>query len=83
MVAGAFKGTDPGSSVTSKAHLVTYLVRDDQVLYRVATNVEWDFKDGKLDKGPVYVVSGKAAGKLDPAHHDALVRDFPAMDFLP
>jgi hypothetical protein len=79
-----FARSDRPSSVTSRAHLVTYLVRDDKVLFRAATDVEWLYtKDNQREKGPTYKLSGKTANKLDSEHRAALVRDFPEMDYLP
>jgi hypothetical protein len=84
------KGLDRATAgtATSIAHLVTYLVKDDRVLFRVATDATYVWTRDATSKrdtaaGPTYAVKGAAARKLDPAHRAALVRDFPDMDYLP
>jgi hypothetical protein len=84
-------GSDPARKVVSTAHLVTYLVRDDRVLFRVATDVTYTWqrrKDGETGgpydvRGPVYDVKGKAATALEKRDRDALIRDFPDLEYLP
>lgn len=70
---------------------MTYLVRDDRILFRVATALSYTWqrrKDGDTGgpydvHGPVYDVNGKAASALDKRDREALVRDFPNLDYLP
>jgi hypothetical protein len=82
----------PAQNVRSIAHLTTYLVRDDKVLFRVATDVTWSWdrntKHGPNEppykaSDPVYKVDAKLVRALDQHHREALVRDFPEMDYLP
>jgi hypothetical protein len=67
-------------------------VRDDKVLYQVSTDVTWNWDRNTTAgsgappyqvTGPLYVVKGKLAQALDKRDRDALVRDFPDMDYLP
>jgi hypothetical protein len=83
---------DPAKKVLATAHLTTYLVRDDKVLYQVSTDVtwNWDHNTGAGSgaaayqvTGPVYAVKGKVVQGLDQRDREALVRDFPDMDYLP
>jgi hypothetical protein len=85
-------GADPAKQVRATAHLTTYLVRDDKVLFRVSTDVAWNWdrntRAGSADppyhvSGPLYAVKGKLVKALDQRDREALVRDFPDMDYLP
>jgi len=70
--------------VVSGAHLVDYLVRGDQVLFRVEIDLTWTFK-GKADN-PRPVTTLRSAGKadqLDPAQRRKLREQFPKIDYLP
>ncbi len=85
-------GADPAKNVRATAHLTTYLVRDDKVLFQVSTDVSWNWdrntRAGSADppyrvSGPLYAVKGKLVKALDQRDREALVRDFPDMDYLP
>jgi hypothetical protein len=85
-------GANAAQKVRSTAHLTTYLVRDDRVLFQVATDVTWDWvrnsKAGSTGSpyqvtGPLYVVNAKSVEALDKRDREALVRDFPDMNYLP
>jgi hypothetical protein len=67
-------------------------VRDDQVLFHVSTDVTWNWDHNARAgsdapryqiTGPRYVVKGKVVQALDQRDREALVRDFPDMDYLP
>jgi hypothetical protein len=68
--------------VISRAHLVTYLVRDMQVLHRVAIDLEWSFSSPR-GVSPKPTVSQGAASELDTAHRMVLEKQFPKFAYLP
>jgi hypothetical protein len=68
--------------VISRAHLVTYLVRDMQVLHRVAIDLEWSFSAPR-GVSPTPTVSQGAASALDTAHRMVLEKQFPKFAYLP
>ena len=81
-------------TVVSTAHLTTYLVRDDKVVFRVATDVTWQWDRNTnphrratdpvyTSSGPHYNVSGKPVQALEKSDRAALVHDFPDLDYLP
>jgi hypothetical protein len=85
-------GADPAKNVRATAHLTTYLVRDDKVLFQVSTDVAWNWDRNTAGgsaappyqvSGPLYAVKGKLVKALDQRDREALVRDFPDMDYLP
>jgi hypothetical protein len=80
-VDGAF---DAGATkVVSRAHFVTYLVRDWQVLHKANIDIEWRF--GAKGDTPARRQSAgvSSAGKLDSRQHDRLVAQYPKFDYLP
>jgi hypothetical protein len=68
--------------VISRAHLVTYLVRDMQVLHRVAIDLEWSFTKPQ-GVSPTPTVKQGAASELDTAHRLVLRKQYPKFDYLP
>ena len=68
--------------VISRAHLVTYLVRDMEVLHRVAIDLEWSFSTPK-GVSPTPTVKQGAASELDTAHRLILEKQFPKFAYLP
>jgi hypothetical protein len=68
--------------VISRAHLVTYLVRDMEVLHRVAIDLEWSFSTPK-GVSPKPTVTQGAASELDTAHRVTLEKQFPKFGYLP
>lgn len=68
--------------VISRAHLVTYLVRDMQVLHRVAIDLEWSFSSPK-GVSPTPTVKQGAASELDTAHQQVLQKQYPNFAYLP
>lgn len=80
-VDGAF---DAGATkVVSRAHFVTYLVRDWQVLHQANVDIHWRFgaKGGTPARRQSATVS--AASKLESRQRDRLVAQFPKFDYLP
>ena len=79
--------------VLATAHLTTYLIRDDKVLFRADTDVTWNWtRNTKRQRstdppytptGPLYKPSGKPVQALDRRDRDALLHDFPDLDYLP
>jgi len=68
--------------VISRAHLVTYLVRDMQVLHRVAIDLEWSFSSTR-GASPTATVKQGAASELDTIHRITLEKQFPKFAYLP
>jgi hypothetical protein len=82
MVKEAFAGNPAG--VTGRAHLVDYLVKGTQVLFRAETVFEYTYKsvsDNPAAK-PRLVSAGKASA-LDPLQRARLRQQFPKLDYLP
>jgi hypothetical protein len=68
--------------VISRAHLVTYLVRDMQVLHRVAIDLEWSFTAPR-GVSPTPTVTQGPASELDTVHRKTLEKQFPKFGYLP
>jgi hypothetical protein len=68
--------------VISRAHLVTYLVRDMQVLHRVAIDLEWSFTAPRA-VSPTPTVTQGPASELDTVHRKTLEKQFPKFGYLP
>ena len=68
--------------VLSRAHLVTYLVRDMQVLQRVAIDLQWVFTAPR-GVSPTPTVTQGPASELDTAHRVTLEKQFPKFAYLP
>jgi hypothetical protein len=80
-VDGAF---DAGATkVVSRAHFITYLVRDWHVLHKANINIEWRF----AAKGDTPVrrqsASVSPASKLESRQRARLIAQFPNFDYLP
>jgi hypothetical protein len=69
--------------VITRAHFVSYLVRDDKVLYRVQIDMEWVYTSANANPRPTFTVSGDVVDKLDPAIRKKLLEQHPAHDYLP
>lgn len=80
-VDGAF---DAGATkVVSRAHFITYLVRDWQVLHKANIDIEWRF--GAKGDTPVRRQSAcvSPARKVESRQHDRLVAQHPKFDYIP
>jgi hypothetical protein len=79
-----FKEAKKPKQVVSTAHLVDYLVRGDEVLFRAEIDINWTYAT-ETDK-PKPVTTLQSAGKadqLDPAMRRKLREQFPKVDYLP
>lgn len=74
---------DGATKVTSRAHFVTYLVRDMDVMQRFDITVEWVATDKTTPPRKQDVTSSQAVDKLDPEIRKLLVSQFPDFDYLP
>jgi hypothetical protein len=82
MVKQAFAGSSGG--VTGRAHLIDYLVKGREVLFRSEIVFEYVYKsvsDNPPPK-PKLISAGKASA-LDPLQRARLRQQFPKLDFLP
>jgi len=80
-VDGAF---DAGATkVVSRAHFITYLVRDWTVLHKANIDIEWRF--GAKGDTPARRQSARvsAANKLESRQRARLIAQFPNFDYLP
>ena len=74
----------PPKHVTSSAHLIDYLVRGTEVLYRAEIDMSWKFTDPNVI--PPVQTSVKFAGKadrLEPAHRRKLLAQYRDVNYLP
>lgn len=72
------------TKVVSRAHFISYLVRDMEVLYKVELDVEWEFTaKGAAPPRKQGVKSAGAAKELDPEQRKRLIVQFPKFDYLP
>jgi hypothetical protein len=78
-----FKGAEKATKVISRAHFTTYLVKDMEVLQRIATDVEWTFTSEAEPPRVVKIASGAAANALDPEQRKVLVKQHPKFAYLP
>lgn len=74
---------DGATKVTSRAHFVTYLVRDMDVMQRFDLTVEWVATGKASATRTQTVTASSAADKLDPGIRKVLVAQFPDFDYLP
>jgi hypothetical protein len=74
---------DGATTVTSRAHFTTYLVRDIDVLYKVEIDVEWVFTSKTVPPRKNTVQSAGPASALDPEQRKQLVSQFPKVAYLP
>jgi hypothetical protein len=82
-VQAQFKGSEKATKVTSRAHFTTYLVKEMEVLQRIATDVEWTFTSDTEPPRVVNVASGAAASALDPEQRKVLIKQHPKFAYLP
>jgi hypothetical protein len=74
----------PPSHVTSSAHLVDYLVRGTEVLYRAEIDMDWKFMNPNVI--PPVQTTVRFAGKadrLEPGHRKKLLEQYPGVSYLP
>jgi hypothetical protein len=74
---------DGATTVTSRAHFTTYLVRDVDVLYKVEIDVEWVFTTKTTPPRKNTVQSAGSATSLDPEQRKRLISQFPKVTYLP
>jgi hypothetical protein len=80
----AFDGQPKPTRVTSRAHLVMYLVREMDIVYRAEIELEWEIAStNDKPKPKPRVVSAGAASSLDDAHRAKLRQQFPKVNYLP
>ena len=77
-----FEAPAKPKKVISRAHLVTYLVRDMDVLEKVTIDLEWVFIAPK-NIPPTPTVTRAKATELDGAHRERLQKQFPKFAYLP
>jgi hypothetical protein len=73
----AFSGASPASKVTATAHMIQYLVRDDQVLCRVNLELKWIFTDKTVPTPTFSEPRLKLVQHLNPEHRRKLAAQFP------
>jgi hypothetical protein len=71
------------TSVVSRAHFNTYLVRDAGVLDRVSVDVEWKYTSATVPPRVNSVPSNVSVGTLDPGMRARLIAQFPKFDYIP
>jgi hypothetical protein len=83
MVKAAFDAGRAGGKVTGKAHLVQYLVKGMDVLFRSEVEVGYTYKQASdnPDATPKLISAGKAAS-IDPVARARLHEQFSSLDFL-
>ena len=83
MVKAAFDAGRAGGKVTGKAHLVQYLVKGMDVLFRSEVEVDYTYKQAgdNPDATPKLISAGKAAS-IDPVARARLHEQFSSLDFL-
>jgi hypothetical protein len=75
---------DAGATkVVSRAHFVTYLVREMDILHEVHIDVEWEFTSDKDVPRAQSVSKAGNATALDPDIRKRLLEQFPDFDYLP
>ena len=80
-VGGAF---DAGATkVVSRAHFITYLVRDWRVLHKANVDIEWKFTSKTDTPARKQSASVSAASKIEERQHARLVSQYPKFDYLP
>lgn len=80
-VDGAF---DAGATkVVSRAHFITYLVRDWSVLHKANIDIEWRFAVKGDTPARRQSARVSAANKLEPRQRARLIAQFPNFDYLP
>jgi hypothetical protein len=78
-----FSGSSPATKVTATAHMIQYLVRDDQVLCRVNLEVKWVLTDTKVPPPTFSEPRLAPVTHLVPAHRRALRVQFPHYVWIP
>jgi hypothetical protein len=80
-VDGAF---DAGATkVVSRAHFITYLVRDWRVLHKANIDIEWRFAAKGDTPARRQSASVSAASKLEGRQRARLIAQYPNFDYLP
>ena len=78
-----FKEASPPTKVTVIAHMIQYLVRDDQVLCRVNLELKWAFTDAKVPTPTFTEPRLKVVSKLNPDHSRRLKTQCPHFTWIP
>ncbi|HEX3977521.1 MAG TPA: hypothetical protein VHW96_14735 [Solirubrobacteraceae bacterium] len=79
----AFAGSASGGGVTGRAHLVQYLVKGKDILYRA--EIVYDYRYAAATDNPAgrpRLVSHGKASAIDPGARARLHQQFPQLDFL-
>ena len=80
-VGGAF---DAGATkVVSRAHFITYLVRDWHVLHKANVDIEWRFGAKADTPARRQSASVSGASKIEKRQRDRLIAQYPNFDYLP
>jgi hypothetical protein len=84
MVDDAFKATRAGGRVRGSVHLVQYLVKGMDVMFRSEIQVDYDYAQANdnPDARPKLISAGKASA-IDPVARARLHRQFSSVDYLP
>jgi hypothetical protein len=83
-VRAAFAVQPAPKAVTGRAHLVEYLIKDTEVLFRAELVVEYKYKQptDKPDAEPK-LVSAQLASAIDPGARARLHQQFKELDYIP
>jgi hypothetical protein len=74
----------PPKHVTSYAHLVDYLVRGNEVLFRADIEMSWKFTDPKvIPPVQTLVTFAGTVDRIDPGPRMKLLEQFPEVTYLP
>ncbi len=83
-VKAAFAAQPAGSGITGRAHLVQYLVKGRQVLFRAEFEYEYRFgRPGESPRTKPRLVSAQPAAAIDPGPRARLHAQFKDLDYLP
>jgi hypothetical protein len=83
-IKAAFAAGHAGGGVTGRAHLVEYLIKGTDVLFRA--EVKFDYTYAKATDTPdaqPKLVKAEKASAIDPAARARLHEQFPELDYLP
>jgi hypothetical protein len=83
-VKAAFAAQPAGNGVAGRAHLVQYLVKGRQVLFRAEFEFEYRFgRPGESASTRPRLVSAQPAAAIDPGPRARLHAQFSDLDYLP
>jgi hypothetical protein len=84
MVEAAFRATRTGGKVRGTAHLVQYLVKGMDVLFRSEMEVDYSYtRAGDDPQAQPKLISAAKASAIDPVARARLHQQFSSLDYLP